>query len=71
MAKATDYLYNKEEIDMNSNLVAESKVTECNRTSPTIFMQKMSKALQEEYEQDYAKCLVQSMRQICLKCVQA
>ena len=31
--KASDYLYNKEEIDMHSNLVTESKVTECNRMS--------------------------------------
>ena len=29
--KASDYLYNKEEIDMNSNLVTESNVTECYR----------------------------------------
>ncbi len=29
--KTSDYLYNKEEIDMNSNLVTESKVTECDR----------------------------------------
>ncbi len=53
---AIDYFYNKEDIDMNSNLVTESKVRECNRMSLTIFMQKsMSQALQEEYGQDYAR----------------
>ncbi len=47
--KASDYLYNKEEIDMNCNLATESKVTECNRMSLTILAQKsMSHALQEE-----------------------
>ena len=34
--KARDCLYNKGEIDMKSNLVTESKVTECNRMSLTI-----------------------------------
>ena len=29
--KASYYPYNKEDIDMHSNLVTESKVTECNR----------------------------------------
>ena len=29
--KAGDYLCNKEEIDMNNNMVTESKITECNR----------------------------------------
>ncbi len=28
--KASDYLYNKEEIYIHNNLVTESKVTECN-----------------------------------------
>ncbi len=31
--KASDCLYNKEEIDMDSNLATEAKVTECNRIS--------------------------------------
>ncbi len=31
--KASDYLHNKEEMDLHSNLVTESKVTECNRIS--------------------------------------
>ncbi len=30
-SKASDYLYNQEEIDMDLNLVTESKVTECNK----------------------------------------
>ena len=62
--KASDYLYNinKGEIDMNSNLITESKVTECNRMSLTIFTQKsMSQALQEEYGQDYVRRLVHAL----------
>ena len=52
--KASDYLNNKEEIDLHSNLVAESKVTECNRISLTIILtqKSMSQVMQEEY-QDY------------------
>ena len=34
--KASDCLYNKEEIGKHSNLVTESKVTECNRLTLTI-----------------------------------
>ena len=48
--KASDYLYNKEEIYMNLNLVSESKVTECNRKNLTIFTQKsVSQARQQEW----------------------
>ena len=36
------YLFNKEEIDMNLDLVTESKVTECNRMSFTIFYAEIS-----------------------------
>ncbi len=38
--KASDYLYNKGEIDLHSNLVTGSKVTVCNRMSLTLFTQK-------------------------------
>ncbi len=38
--KASDYLHNREEIDLHSNCVTESKVTECNRISLAIFTQK-------------------------------
>ncbi len=31
--KARDNLYNKEETDLHSNLITESKVTDCNRIS--------------------------------------
>ena len=34
--KVSGYFYNKEEIDMISNLVTESKVRECNRMNLTI-----------------------------------
>ena len=37
--KACEYLHNKEETDLLSNLVTELKVTECNKSSLTIFMQ--------------------------------
>ena len=70
--KASDYLYDKEEIDVNSNLVTESKVAECNRMSLTFFTQKsISQALQKEYGQDYTRRLIQRTLQRCLKCVQA
>ena len=47
--KASDYLHDKEEIGMNSNLVTESKFTECNRMSLTICTQKsVSQARQQE-----------------------
>ena len=65
--KTSAYFHDKEEIDMHSNLVTESKVTECNSINLTI------QTLQEEWtwlSQDYTRWLVQSMRQICLECVQ-
>ncbi len=43
--KASDYLYNKEEMDMNHNLVTESKVTKCYRMNLTVLLQ----ALQGEW----------------------
>ncbi len=48
--KAIDYLYNREEIDTNHNLVTESKVTKCYRMSLTICTQKsVLQALQDEW----------------------
>ena len=38
--KSSNYLHNKEEMDLHSNLVTESKVTDCNRITLTIFTQK-------------------------------
>ena len=40
--KASDYLHNKEEIDLHSNLVTESKVTECNRIRTILTQKSMS-----------------------------
>ncbi len=69
--QASDYLYDKEKNDMNSNLGTESKVTECNRMSFTSFTQKSMSQAAGGYGQDYVRRLVQSMRQRYLKCVQA
>ena len=44
--KASDYLYNKEKIDMHSNLITESKVTECNRIPQKSMSQDEIKKLQ-------------------------
>ncbi len=66
--KASDYII--EEIGMNSNLVTESKVTECNRMSLTIFYAEINVThrLCRRNGQDYSRRLVHSMRQMPEMC---
>ena len=47
--KASDYLHNKGEIDMNHNLVTESKVTKCNEPYNCYAKIGVIQALKEEW----------------------
>ncbi len=68
--KASDYLYNKGEIDMNLNLVTKSKVTEWNGRRIQFLRKNQCHWLGRRNWQDYTRRLFQSMCQKCLKCVQ-
>ena len=64
----SDYQNNKEEIDTHSNLVTESKITECNRMSLKVLHRNQCQRFCKMSGQDCTRGLVQSMCQRCLEC---
>ncbi len=69
--KASHYLYNKEEIDSHSNLVTESKVTECNRISLTSFTTKSMSHSQDKVKKSQSLLSIMCVPFSCLDTFQA